>query len=263
MGNWPTPDFSAPAESGSFDSDTVEIPPVSQQSAPTYDEADVQSADSAYPASSSPEVPGGQTPPAYPQDATGTVPPVYPQDNTGSVPPVYPQNQTGGAPAGYPQNGNGGVPPVYPNQSYYPQPGYPQGPGPQKKSNKLVLGIVLGVAALIIALIVILVVILFNNQKNGADSSSGDISSIVSSEVSGDSSALSGDTQTVTIGNASFAVPAEWEVDIDDDGTIFLYPSDEEVMVIYSALPEKPRLIRITTLWKAMPPTMMITKAST
>lgn len=222
MGSWPAPDFSASAESASFDSETAEIPPVSDQTAPAYDETGAQDLNSTDPASHAQEAPGGQMPPAYPQDTAG------------AVPPAYPQNQTGQVPAGYPQNNNGGVPLVYPNQPYYPQPGYPQGPAPQKKSSKLVLGIVLGIAALIIALIVILVVILLNNQNNKpSPSSSSEISSSVSSEVSGDSSSLAGETQTVTIGSASFTVPAEWELDVDDDGTIFLYPNDEEIMVIY------------------------------
>lgn len=222
MGSWPASDFSTPAEIASFDSETAEIPPVSDQPLPAYDETGAQNMNSANPAAPAQEAPGGQTPPAYPRDTTGAVPPVYPQNNMGAVPPPYPQNS------------NGGVPPVYPNQSYYPQPGYPQGPAPQKKSNKLVLGIVLGIAALIIVLIVVLVVILFNNQKKEpGPSSSSETSSSVSSEVSSDSSSLSGETQAVTIGNASFAVPAEWELDLDDDGTVFLYPNEEEVMVIY------------------------------
>lgn len=184
---------------------------------------------SAYPQNSNDNVP-----PMNSQSYTENVPPVYPQNNNGGVPPVYPQNYTGNVPPAYPQNNNGGTPPVYPNQSYYPQPGFPQVPAPQKKSNKLIIGIVLGIAALIIALIVVLLVILFNNQnKQPAPASSGTASSSVSSDISSGSSIVSGETKSLTIGNASFQVPVDWDAEINDDGTILLYPSDEETIVIY------------------------------
>ena len=83
-------------------------------------------------------------------------------------------------------------------------------------------------------MIVVLVVLLLNNNKSTEPvPPSGAASSSVSSQASdGASSAPSGETVTLTIGSASFTVPSEWERDVDED-SIILYPSADEVIVIY------------------------------
>ena len=173
------------------------------------------------------DIPSAVPPAGHQEQVNGM--PSAPYGQAGGPPPIYPQNYAGNIPPAYPQSNNGGTPPVYPNQ-----PGYPQDPTPPKKSNKLVLGIVLGIAALIIVLIVVLLVLLNNNKSTKPASSSSATSSSVSSQASdGASSAPSGETVTLTIGSASFTVPSEWERDSKEDGTIFLYPSADEVIVIY------------------------------
>lgn len=257
MGNWPAPDFSSPSGNSFSDGVTGDIPspsessPVSQQSASPYNAApqDIFSS-----SDSSPESAGAQETPSYPQDIPAAASPAnsqgqtneafpsYPYDSNGRQPSTYASNYTGNVPPAYPQNNNGGTPPVYPNQPYYPQPGYPQGPTPPKKSNKLVLGIVLGIAALIIALIVILIVLLVNNNKTPESPTPSDtISSSDSTQTPDDtSSVLSSAEQTLTIGNATFTVPSDWDKEYDDDGTIFLYPSEDEIIVIYCFTDEAP-----------------------
>lgn len=244
MGNWPASDFTAPPENSSPDSVAEEISaavgsdPSASQSAPVYQESISQDSFSAS-GSAAQEAPSecGDIPSAVPpagHQAQAVGMPSAPYSQAGGPPPAYPQNYAGNIPPAYPQSNNGGTPPVYPNQPYYPQPGYPQGPTPPKKSSKLVLGIVLGIAALIIVLIVVLVVVLLNNNKSTEPAPpSGAASSSVSSQASdGASSAPSGETVTLTIGSASFTVPSEWERDVDED-SIILYPSADEVIVIY------------------------------
>ena len=245
MGNWPASDFTAPPENSSPDSVAEEISaaggsvPSAPQSAPVYQESISQDSFSAS-GSAAQEAPSecGDIPSAVPpagHQAQADGMPSAPYGQAGGPPPAYPQNYAGNIPPAYPQSNNGGTPPVYPNQTYYPQPGYPQGPTPPKKSSKLVLGIVLGIAALIIVLIVVLVVVLLNNNKSTkpASSSSAASSSVSSQASDGASSAPSGETVTLTIGSASFTVPSEWKRDIDEDGTIFLYPSADETIIIY------------------------------
>lgn len=244
MGNWPASDFTAPPENSSPDSVAEEISaaggsdPSASQSAPVYQESISQDSFSAS-GSAAQEAPSecGDIPSAVPpagHQAQAEGMPSAPYGQAGGPPPAYPQNYAGNIPPAYLQSNNGGTPPVYPNQPYYTQPGYPQGPTPPKKSSKLVLGIVLGIAALIIVLIVVLVVLLLNNNKSTEPAPpSGAASSSVSSQASdGASSAPSGETVTLTIGSASFTVPSEWERDVDED-SIILYPSADEVIVIY------------------------------
>ena len=239
MGNWPASEFTAPPENSSPGSVAEEISaaggsvPSAPQSAPVYQESISQDSFSAS-GSAAQEAPSkcedipSAVPPAGHQEQVNGMPSA-PYGQAGGPPPIYPQNYAGNIPPAYPQSNNGGTPPVYPNQ-----PGYPQDPTPPKTSNKLVLGIVLGIAALIIVLIVVLLVLLNNNKSTKPASSSSATSSSVSSQASdGASSAPSGETVTLTIGSASFTVPSEWERDSKEDGTIFLYPSADETIIIY------------------------------
>ena len=202
MGNWPASDFTAPPENSSPDSVAEEISaavgsdPSASQSAPVYQESISQDSFSAS-GSAAQEAPSecgdipSAVPPAGHQAQTDGMPSA-PYGQVGGPPPAYPQNYAGNIPPAYPQSNNGGTPPVYPNQPYYPQPGYPQGPTPPKKSSKLVLGIVLGIAALIIVLIVVLVVLLLNNNKSTEPvPPSGAASSSVSSQASDGASSRS------------------------------------------------------------------------
>lgn len=121
-----------------------------------------------------------------------------------------------------------------PNQPYASQPGYPQGPTPQKKSNKAVWGIVLGIVALVVVLLVVIVVLLLGNKTSevpsSADTTTGNISS---QEPDDDTSGLSGEMETFRMGSVTFTVPREWNWEENEYGYITLVPSADELIAIY------------------------------